>query len=57
MLHALGLKTVPKCKNILQSEMDQGPYKLNIAIAIYSSQESKFVSSNPATLHAYYSGD
>ena len=26
------IKTVPKCKNILGSEMDQGPYKPNIAL-------------------------
>ena len=26
------IKTVPKCKNILGSEMDQGPYKLYMAL-------------------------
>ena len=26
------IKTVPKCKNTLRSEMDQGPYKAKIAL-------------------------
>ena len=26
------IKTVPKCKNILGSEMDPGPYKPNTAL-------------------------